>query len=108
MGIIKKAALKATRKAAANALKSTAGDVISTLGSKFLSDFEGEFELKNGRFVVVKSVGSPDNPTLQFSVHRKPAAARAKELILKSIAISIAISLISVSISKLFSNNRRR
>jgi hypothetical protein len=99
MSILKKAALRAATKS----LKSSAGDVLNFLGSKFLSDFEGEFELKNGRFVVVKSVGTPENPSLNFSLHRKSAGQRAKEIIIRSIALSIGISLISYSISKLFS-----
>jgi hypothetical protein len=99
MSILKKAALFAARKS----FKSSAGDVLSSLSSKFLSDFEGEFELKNGRFVVVKSVGTPDNPSLNFSVHRKSAGQRAKDIIIKSIALSVGISLISYSLTKLFS-----
>jgi hypothetical protein len=104
MSIIKKAALRAASKS----FKSSAGDFINFLGSKFLSDFEGEFELKNGRFVVVKSVGTPENPSLNFSLHRKSAGQRAKEIIIRSIAVSVAISLISYAVSGLFSKKRRR
>ncbi|MDR0903490.1 MAG: hypothetical protein LBM59_02540 [Ruminococcus sp.] len=103
MSIIKLAALNKARKK----LKSTAGDLLNTLGSHFLSDFEGEFELKNGRFVVVKSVGTPDNPSLNFSIRRKSAGERAKEIIIKSIAITIAISLFSLAIRKILSKKRR-
>ncbi|MDR0986324.1 MAG: hypothetical protein LBL98_01335 [Ruminococcus sp.] len=103
MGLLKKVALYKAGKT----LKSSVGDILSTLSSYFLSDFEGEYELKNGSFVVVKSVGTPENPSVNFSVRRKSSGERARDIIIRSIAISVGITLISYAVRKGISKHRR-
>jgi hypothetical protein len=96
--LMKRAALKAVKKAA--------GDVIGQVGTRIFSDFEGQFELKNGRTVAIKSVGTVDNPVFQLSVTGRSRGERVKKAITKLLAFAIGCIGGMMLINLLFDKNK--
>jgi hypothetical protein len=65
---------KLMRKAAFMAAKKATKDLLGNLGqvgASLLPGFAGEIELKNGRRIVVESVGTAENPKVFVSLRTK-------------------------------------
>jgi hypothetical protein len=103
--VIKKAAVKKIAKGAASTIF---GNLFESLGSRVFSDFEGEFELKNGRRFVIKSVGTPENPMLTLSIRNEDPAEKAKKIIFSIIIFVLSYAFGTVIINSLFSHKRKR
>jgi hypothetical protein len=102
--MLKKAAVKKIAKGAAGSIF---GSLFENLGSRVFSDFEGEFELKNGRRFVIKSVGTPENPMLTLSIKNEDPAERAKKVIFSIIIFVLSYAFGTVIINSLFSKRKR-
>jgi hypothetical protein len=104
-GMLKKAAVKKIAKGAAATIF---GNIFENLGSRVFSDFEGEFELKNGRRFVIKSVGTAENPMLTLSIRNEDPAERAKKIIFSIIVFILSYAFGTFIANSLFSKRRKR
>jgi hypothetical protein len=93
---------KVFKKAAFKAVKYATGGLLEQVGSRIFTDFEGEFELKNGRRVRVKSIGTAENPVFELSVLRKSTGAYFKDIMLKFIAFTLGLAGFIIFVKTLF------
>jgi hypothetical protein len=102
--MIKKAAVK---KIAFGAAQTLFGGLFENLGSRIFSDFEGEFELKNGRRFVIKSVGTAENPVLTLSIKNPDPAEKVKKIIFHIIILILSYAFGTAIVRRFVSKKRR-